>query len=256
MNVVCCQLDIDWEDKAANCAKAQVMLESAGVGEGSLVILPEMFATGFSMNVAGIAESHDELTQTFLAATAAEYRSWVLGGLVTCGPDGLGRNEAVVFSPEGREIARYCKMYPFTHAGEDEHYVPGREVVLFDCGGFQVAPFICYDLRFPEVFRLAMREGAQLFAVIANWPAARESHWPTLLQARAIENQAYVAGVNRCGQDPNRAFCGRSMIVDPKGRILVDAGSGECTVQARADLESLLAYRREFPVLGDAREDY
>ncbi len=123
--------------------------------------------------------------------------------------------------------------------------------MTFAWGGFAVAPFVCYDLRFPEVFRVASRSGANLLVVIANWPAARGAHWLTLLAARAIENQAYGIGVNRCGRDPNAAYAGQSRILDPRGRVIAEAGGAVSVVEADLDLEALLTYRREFPVLAD-----
>jgi predicted amidohydrolase len=116
-----------------------------------------------------------------------------------------------------------------------------------------VAPFICYDLRFPEHFRTAARHGAQLITVIASWPIARIQHWVTLLQARAIENQAYVAGTNRCGTDPKFTYTGRSLIVSPKGEILADAGNAETVISADLSLDDLLAYRKDLPFLADMR---
>jgi predicted amidohydrolase len=137
--------------------------------------------------------------------------------------------------------------------GESANYQAGREVAVFPWQGFTVAPFICYDLRFPEHFRAATRRGAQLITVIANWPVKRIGHWVTLLQARAIENQAYVAGVNRCGADPTLTYNGRSLIVSPKGDILADAGHGESVISAEVNLQELLDYRRELPFLADMR---
>lgn len=253
MNVVCCQLEIVWENKKVNHRKVCALLERAAPPAGSLVLLPEMFATGFSMNVAGISDSASRETYNFLARTAAEYRLYLLGGLVTSGPDGLGRNECVLFSPDGSEVARYCKMHSFTYGGEPKHYHPGSDVSILEIDGFRIAPFICYDLRFPEVFRRAIKMGAELFAVIANWPAAREHHWITLLKARAIENQAYVAAVNRCGDDPRLHYTGRSLIIDPRGEVLADAGSREGTISAPLDFQSLRDYRGEFPALIDMR---
>ena len=142
----------------------------------------------------------------------------MLGGTVTKGANDKGRNECVAFSPEGRLLARYCKMQPFTLGGEMKHYSAGPAVARFEWGGFSVSPFICYDLRFPELFREATRRGASLLVVIANWPIVRVDHWVTLLRARAIENLAYVVGVNRCGTDPALVYPGRSIVVDPKGR--------------------------------------
>lgn len=251
MRVHACQPDIVWERKAANHAKVRALLDAAAPAPGDLVLLPEMFATGFSMNVAGIADDVTRETQEFLATTAAELGIYLLGGVVTRATDGKGSNEAVAYGPDRSELVRYRKIHPFTYGGEADHYVGGCEPRLFSWQEIAVAPFVCYDLRFPEVFRAAVTRGAALFAVIANWPAAREEHWVTLLRARAIENQAYVVGVNRCGSDPKLAYSGRSMIVDPRGRVLAEATAAEQTIAADVDLEALWAYRREFPVLDD-----
>jgi predicted amidohydrolase len=253
MQLLCCQLEIAWEDKPANTARVAALLAAAKPPPGSLVVLPEMFATGFSMNVAGIGEAAPSPTEAFLAATAREQACFVLGGLVSIGADGRGRNEAVVCSPAGRPLARYAKLHPFTLGGESQHYAVGDQVVTFDWQGCMVAPFICYDLRFPEVFRAAVRRGAQLFIVIANWPAARLEHWTTLLRARAIENLAYVAGVNRCGADPQHSYPGRSLIVGPQGEVLAEAGSQQSIITAEIDLAKLAAWRQEFPALADLR---
>lgn len=253
MKIYCCQLDIAWENKAANHARSLALLETTMPEAGSLVLWPEMFATGFSMNVSGITEGPERAGEMFLAASAAKYNIYTLGGVVTTGADGRGRNEAVAFDPQGKPIARYCKLHPFSFGGETQHYAPGEAATSFQWQDCTVAPFICYDLRFPEVFRGAVRQGAQLFTVIANWPQAREAHWITLLQARAIENQAYVAGVNRCGHDPKLTYGGRSLIIDPRGQIIADAGQEEMVISADLDLEALLTYRREFPALADMR---
>jgi predicted amidohydrolase len=255
MKAICVQLDIVWENKPANHAKVRELLDAARPDEGDLVVLPEMFATGFSMKVKAITDHQSRETQNFLAQTAAEYRVYLLGGVVTVASDGRGRNECAIYSAEGKEIGRYCKMHPFTLGGESQHYVAGANPLVLPCQEFILSPFICYDLRFPEVFRAAVRRGANLFAVIANWPTPRVEHWVTLLKARAIENQAYVVGVNRCGNDPNLPYPGQSMIIDPRGQVLIEAGDLECTISAEFDLQTLLDYREEFPFLSDMRED-
>jgi predicted amidohydrolase len=251
MRVYCCQFDIVWEDKPANYARVRSLLGAARMPAGSLVVLPEMFATGFSMNVAGIAEPDDGATARFLSTAARELGVHIVGGLVAPGQHGRGLNQAVAFDPSGVHAARYTKQYPFTPGGESLHYARGADCVSFAWGGFTVAPLICYDLRFPEAFRRSTMRGVQFFTVIANWPVARESHWVTLLQARAIENQAYVAAVNRCGADPKFRYPGRSMIINPHGEVLADAGAGEGVIGADVDLEALLKWRRDFPVLED-----
>ncbi len=255
MQVLACQFNISWEDKAANYAHSCALVDGANPQPGSLLVLPEMFATGFSMHLEIIAETIDGPTQAFLSTLAAEHRCYVVAGVVTRHTDGRGRNEAVVIDPNGREIARYCKRHPFTLGGESRNFVAGNETVVVPIGPLLVAPTICYDLRFPETYRKAAQRGAQLVLVIASWPVARVSHWRALLVARAIENQAYVVGVNRIGRDPHLAHNGQSLIVDPSGRILADAEDGERVIGAELELEPLLAYRRDLPFLTDIRPE-
>jgi omega-amidase len=255
MQALAVQLDIAWEDKPANFAKVRQLLESAKPQPGSLIVLPEMFSTGFSMNVAAVREGEDRPAEKFLSELSQLHKAYVVGGVVNLGPDGKGLNQALTFGPEGQPVARYDKIHPFTLADEAVHYTAGRQIALFTWQGAgtkaRVAPFVCYDLRFPEVFRSAVRRGAQVMAVIANWPARRADHWVTLLKARAIENQAYVVGVNRCGTDPKHTYPGRSLIVDPHGNVLADAGEREGVIQAPIDPTLVDSWRRDFPALKD-----
>jgi omega-amidase len=259
MKLIGVQLDSVWEDKTATFDRVRRLLESSKPEPGSLLVLPEMFSTGFSMNVAGIQEGSKRLAEQFLESLARELNIFVLGGAVNLGPDGRGRNQAVAYSPQGREIVRYNKMHPFSLGSETKHYTAGDRTTHFDWQGMIVAPFICYDLRFPELFRAAVKPSkpghpsAQLFAVIASWPFPRDTHWITLLQARAIENQAYVIGVNRCGKDPNHTYPGRSLIIDPHGKILADAGNTEKIFTADVDPQIVQNWRRDFPALADMR---
>ncbi len=256
MQIVGCQLDIAWENKRANQQRVRTMLSAVSIQPGALVVLPEMFATGFSMNVAVIAEPVGGETQQFLAELARDLKSFVLAGVVTRAVDGRGRNEAVVFGPEGQALARYCKLYPFSYAGETRHYQAGEGVVVFEWHDFEVAPFICYDLRFPEAFRQSVRSGAELMVVIANWPQPREAHWLALLRARAIENQAYVVGINRAGSDPHVSYGGHSLIVGPRGETLAEAGAGPQILTADIAWAPLLEYRQQFPALADMRAEF
>ncbi|MBL8186663.1 MAG: carbon-nitrogen family hydrolase [Acidobacteria bacterium] len=255
MKIYGLQIDSVWENKALNHAKVTALLDRANPETGSLVVLGEMFASGFSMNVAAIHDSESHETQTFLSRTAAERGVFLLGGIVTKDASGLGRNESVVYSPEGKEVARYCKLQPFTLGGEKANYVAGDDVCLFRWQEFTATSFICYDLRFPELFRRAAQRGANLITVIASWPDARVDHWLSLLKARAIENQAYVIGVNRCGHDPKLYHSGRSSIFDYSGKLLADAGNEEGWIEADVDLASLNEYRKALPFLADIRED-
>lgn len=256
MKVYGVQLDMIWEDKPANYARVESLLSTADIQPGGLIVLPEMFATGFSMNLQDINEPLDGPTAGFLSSLAKTYQSTVIGGVVGLDTDGKGLNQALIFNPSGERIARYIKMHPFTFGGETKHYNPGDAIVTLPCEEFTLAPFICYDLRFPEIFRHATALGANLLCVIACFPGAREAHWLSLLVARAIENQAYVIGVNRCGTDPKLSYSGRSLIVDPQGRVMADGGNDECVIAAELLLEPLQQYRTEFPVLDDMRSEY
>jgi predicted amidohydrolase len=253
MQVIGVQLDIVWEDKAASVERARRLIEAARPQRGALVVLPEMYATGFSMNVKAVAEGAERAAERFLESVAREFGVYVLGGVVNLGPEGRGRNQAVVYSPAGTQVCRYDKCYPFTLGGESEHYTAGNRIELFDWNGMKVAPMVCYDMRFPEPFRAAVRQGAQMFVVIASWPSYRTHHWTTLLAARAIENLAYVVGVNRCGRDPKHPYPGRSMVVDPHGKVIADAGDGEGVVTADVDANVVESWRREFPALADMK---
>ena len=254
--VMLVQIDIVWESRAANFKKIRSLLDNHPPAPGSLVVLPEMFAVGFSMNVDNIHEGEQRPTESFLADTAKKYEAFVLGGLVTRTSDGFGRNEALVVAPDGSPLARYVKMHPFSYGGESDHYRPGNRIVTFKWHNFLAAPFICYDLRFPEIYRAATTKGAQMLVTIANFPGTRVKHWINLLVARAIENQAIVIGVNRCGSDPNLTYPGRSMLIDPTGEIVVDAGEKEGVVTTDVSLATVVDYRRQFPALQDMRPEF
>ena len=248
------QLDCAWENKLANFDRAAALLDAEAPAAGSLIVLPEMFATGFSSNTAVTKQGAAHESDQFLRDLAKKHGCCVVGGVVTENEAGNCQNEAVVFDATGRELARYAKIQPFNPGGEGEVHQPGTEVFVFEWAGLKIAPLICYDLRFPELARTAvLRHGAEVLICIASWPIKRYQHWLTLLQARAIENLAYVVGVNRCGQDPHFSYAGRSVVVDPHGVIIVDAGAQERIVRAGIERDVVLSWRAEFPALADAR---
>ncbi|MDA8634456.1 carbon-nitrogen family hydrolase [Verrucomicrobiales bacterium] len=248
MNITGLQWNLVWEDRDANYDRVRELL--ADSGDSDLIILPEMFSSGFSMNVDATAEPDDLPTEVFLRELAREQNAAVLGGLVRRGK-GKGHNELITFAPDGTELGRYRKNRTFCYTGESEHYENGTEVSVFEWQDWKIAPLICYDLRFPELFRRATAKGAELIVVIASWPSVRVEHWVTLLRARAIENQAYVIGVNRTGSDPNLEYPGRSIIIDPWGEIVADAGAKDKAFSAEIDLEAVRNWRAEFPALQD-----
>lgn len=253
MQIVAVQLDIVWEDKPANHRKLRELLAATEVPPNSLIIVPEMFDSGFSMNVSATAQSAARESEAVLRELAGQYQAAVLGGVVGPVVGNQASNEAVCFGPDGAELVRYRKMQPFTLAGEDQHYGAGSRHCIFTWQGVQVSPFICYDLRFPEIFRPAAQGGAELIVVMACWPAVRSEHWVRLLQARAIENQAYAVGVNRCGTDPHLPYDGRSVAFDPLGKPLFEADGREQLLTAEIDPQAVRDWRAAFPALRDIR---
>jgi predicted amidohydrolase len=251
MHVACCQFDIQWEDKPANFRRVEAMFDESPPQPGGLLVLPEMFATGFTMNADAVAESDDGPTAAFLAGLASRHRCHVLAGVV--GRRGGERpfNEAALHGPDGKRFGVYAKRRLFSYSAEDRHYAVGDAPAFFDLPTSSLQPLVCYDLRFPELFRPTGRPVAEVLAVIANWPAKRENHWVTLLRARAIENQAYVVGVNRVGSDPIATYSGRSLVVDFQGEVIADAGGDERILHASLDLDGLRAWREKFPALRD-----
>jgi omega-amidase len=255
MKIYCCQLDITWEDRETNFEKVEALMARVPPTPGSLVIFPEMAFTGFSMNIMCTARGEPESSERFLVELSKRLGVYLLSGVVSASSSGRGKNEAVFVCPKRGVTHRYKKVHLFTPAQEHEHFEPGSDVVSFSCGGGTVVPAICYDLRFPELFRAGIGRGAELFAIIANWPAAREHHWRTLLQARAIENQAYVVGVNRCGSDPRHHYAGGSLVVAPDGTVCAEAGPNEQILSVELDWELVRDWRRRFPAILDVRRD-
>ncbi|PWU10462.1 MAG: amidohydrolase [Verrucomicrobia bacterium] len=252
MHLAALQFDIAWENKPANFETVHRLLSKAAFEKDTLVALPEMFATGFSMNIAVISEDYGGPTEQFLADAAKEFGIWVVAGAAMRAKDGRVRNKALVFSPSGKLIAFYAKMRPFTPGGEADHYTAGEQPISFQWQDCAVSPFVCYDLRFPELFRqIAAQRKPEVYVVIASWPDKRIHHWVRLLQARAIENQAYVLAANRIGTDPFYTYPGRSIIVDPQGEIIADAGDKEGWASATMDVEALSKYRAGLPFLAD-----
>ena len=256
LHVHAVQLDLTWENPEANYKRANALLDEAQPEAGSLIILPEMFPTGFSKNVKVTSESTDGPTASFFRSLATKWQCAVLGGYVQATLNGAARNVAAVFAPDGARIAEYAKQQPFSLGDEHLVHEAGEQTVIFEFGGFKIAPMICYDLRFPEVARRAVAQGAELLINIASWPIKRVNHWTLLLQARAIENLAWVVGVNRCGTDPEFVFPGRSIVVDPHGNIIADAADREQVLHGVLDHEVLSTWREQFPALQDAKWEH
>jgi predicted amidohydrolase len=245
------QFSIGWENKPVNKFKIQKMAYMAADSNAKLFCLPEMCLSGFSMNVDHICD-HDNRDLAWFQDLARETGMYIGFGIVEK-PDGFGRNCYYIVSPDGLLKHRYEKIHPFSHGDENKFYVSGNSLALSIIDGIGVSTFICYDLRFPEVFQ-AISSLASLIIVAANWPKSRKEHWITLIQARAIENQCYIAAVNRVGDCAGMDFSGDSMIVDPWGRIVFamnnEEGVGGCEIEP----EEVEKIRKTFSVKLDRRE--
>lgn len=252
------QLDIVWEDKQANYAKADCLAQAAFDAGAHLLLLPEMCFTGFSMHTAQTAEDYPYETVTVMKKLSEKYPGLAIG----FGFAGRTLSDAVFNCMEvvqdGASLMHYKKLHPFTFGEEGKHFTAGSELTSFSLGSMKLAGFICYDLRFPEVFQISSKECGFIF-VIANWPRERALHWRVLLQARAIENQCYIAGVNRIGEGGGLVYEPGSIAFDPLGNPLSgtfhQTGSGEeGFFLVEMDAEAVKQAREGFPLKADRRE--
>jgi predicted amidohydrolase len=250
LEVALLQQDIAWENVRENHRRATRLLEGAATAGARLAVLPEMFSTGFSLDAGRLAQAPGGKSEAFLEAQAKALDLWIIASIPESGTP-RPRNMALVVSPRGT-AARYAKIHPFSYAGEHKHYEAGDRVVTVDVDGVRVTPLVCYDLRFPEPFRVAAAD-TDLFVLVANWPELRREHWRTLLRARAIENQAYVVGVNRVGDGNNLHYTGDSAAVGPLGETLVEGGDQEGVFLASVEPEVVAKLRGRFPALNDRR---
>ena len=250
MKVAAVQHDIAWEDPRATFGLVEPMIGAAAAAGARLVLLTEMFATGFSMATERIAEDPEGPSASFLIEQAARRDVWLCGSVpVRVAGEERPYNQLVLAGPDGT-VHRYEKIHPFSYGGEHERYAAGEKVITVDIDGVRVTPFVCYDLRFADGF-WNVADSTDLYVIVANWPAARREHWKALLRARAIENQAYVVGVNRVGEGGGIAYAGDSRIIDPLGDVLVGASKTETVVIADVDPSVVQEVRGRYPFLRD-----
>ncbi|MCI5719620.1 MAG: hypothetical protein MR294_04310 [Bacteroidales bacterium] len=242
--------EVGQESAGIEAGDAEVGQESAGIETGGLIVLPEMFSTGFITMPAGEAES-DGASLGWMKAIAKKYGCAVAGSVAT-EDRGLFYNRFYFVKPDGTFV-KYDKRHLFSFAGEDRRFTAGSEKVITEYNGVRFFLQICYDLRFPCFSRNILPNPYDAVIYVASWPSPRIGAWDTLLKARAIENQCYAIGVNRVGKDPSCQYNGHSSIVDPYGNASASCAEGvEEIVSADLDLDSLQAFRNKFPVLKDA----
>lgn len=258
MKIHLVQRPIEWEQPQANFQALEKLLEEQTIEPRSLVVFAEMFSTGFSFELSKIGEAEFGPSAEFLRHVAMKYQACTVGSFPHQPKDGgKGLNRLLAFYPDGTVAARYDKIHPFSYGKEADHYRGGADLTLFTFEDWTICPTICYDLRFPELYRRATLEGgAELFLCIANWPTPRRDHWNTLLRARAIENQAVMVAVNRTGSDPLNGYSGDSAIIDERGRDLLNLGDRDTCGQAEVSREDMLSWRKKFPALADATYEF
>lgn len=258
MRVAGVQHDIVWErgDQTRDRLVPQI---AAAAGTGAqLIAVTEMFAGGFSMNTDVVAEPMDGPSIEFLVDQAQQHDVVLTGSIPTRHPDHEKPINRLVVVDRSGLLGEYAKIHPFSFSGEDQHYSAGTEFLTLDIHGVRCTFFVCYDLRFADEF-WANAATTDLYVVVANWPGARRLHWQALLAARAIENQAYVLGVNRVGLDGHEgdeqrlAFTGDSMLIDPLGETLSSAAATEGLVVGEVDPKVVSSVRSRFPFQADRR---
>jgi omega-amidase len=244
MRVALCQFDQVWEDAAANRARITSLVDACAE-PFDWIVFPEMTLSAFTMDVARATLTPED--HAFFAELARRRQAWVSFG----GVEG-GFNKLITLDRGGRHVNEYAKQHLYSFAGEDKAYRFGSTARTFDLEGLRVTPAICFDLRFPHEFWDAA-ERTDLYVVIASWPMKRADHWMTLLKARAVENQAYVVGVDRTGNDPTLEYSGNSMIYDPMGRVVLDSGEteGVHVSTVAVDAAQVAKTRQRFPFLAD-----
>ena len=250
MRITLVQSALFWQNAEAN--RQQFSEKLSGLqGETDLVILPEMFTTGFSMDVAGLAEPMDGPSVQWMKATAAALDAALTGSFI-CAENDRFYNRLVFCYPDGR-LEFYDKKHLFGLAGEHEYFASHNKKLVLEWKGFRICPLICYDLRFPVWSRNVLSQPYDLLLYVASWPVRRSHHWRSLLVARAIENQSFVAGVNRVGSDgTGLEYSGDSALIDFSGQQLVQVSGQETLVTSSISLQQLQQYREQLPFLADA----
>ena len=244
-----------WQDPQANRQKFAELIPDRAQGS-DLVVLPEMFTAGFSMDTRKVAEPEEGETLQWMSAMAASSGAVITGSFAVKAEGGKSEssivNRLIWMRPDG-SYERYDKRHLFRMAGEHKRYAPGNQRLIVELNGWRCCPMICYDLRFPVWCR--NRNDYDLLIYVANWPAARAYHWKSLLRARAIENLSCVVGVNRVGEDGNgHAYSGDSIVLDAQGQPLVEPESAEGVYTVTLSADELQQYRERFPAHLDADE--
>ena len=252
------QIDISTGDRDHNFRKVKDWMASFYVPSElpTAIVLPELWSTGYALDRASeLADPEGTETAAFLGEIAVKYGVWFTGGSVLASTRDGFVNRAQVINPQGDLAAWYDKVHLFRLMGEDERLAGGNKTCIFDIEGVTAGCVICYDIRFCEWVRTYTLKGAQALFISAQWPTARVDHWRTLLRARAIENQIYIAACNRCGTSGNTRFPGASMILGPRGEVYFEGDDGEQFAFATIEFDEIREAREQITVFDDRRPE-
>ena len=250
MKIALAQYNPVWENKDENKEKILKML--SGVEQVDLIIFPEMSLTGFSMEPKKIGEGIGGASFRFFSELAMNNKANIMAGIVEKRKDRF-YNTLIHIKPDGSLTKLYRKIHPFSYSGEEKYYHAGVRPAMCTIRNWKIGLSICYDLRFPELFRKYGKKCAHLIVNIANWPDTRIEHWRTLLKARAIENQCYIAAVNRVGDDSKLHYIGFSSIFDPMGKEIVSVENDEKLIITEVKKDYVNEVREKFPFLEDMK---
>jgi predicted amidohydrolase len=252
LTITIMQSELAWEDIHSNLGHFDAQINALECPT-DLIILPEMFSTGFSMQAESLAEAMDGKAVTWMRQKAAEIKTVITGSVMVRDQDRFYNR--LVWTPPAGPVVTYDKKHLFRYAGEEKVYTAGEKRLTVELKGWHIRPFICYDLRFP-IWTRNLNQAYDLAIYVANWPARREAHWRALLKARAIENQAYVAAVNRVGKDGNGfEYSGHSAVIDPLGKVLFEKAHEARNKTISLEYSVLSGYRNQFPAWMDADKD-
>lgn len=240
-----------WENLEENILIIEEMLKSSDINF-DLLIFPEMTLTGFTMNSEKFAEEIDGTGTKYFMHLSERIKTNVFAGIIERDHKNIF-NSLIHFDPHGLIKARYRKIHPFSYAKEDQFYTAAKEIVVTKIDHVKFGLSVCYDLRFPELYRLYAKERVDVLVNIANWPVPRIEHWKVLLKARAIENQCFMIGVNRVGTDPFNTYNGCSAVFDPMGNEIILVEDSEKIIEAEIDLSLVHSTRTKLPFLQDIK---
>ncbi len=251
MKIGLIQYSPEWENPEDNLINIHELIKNSASDE-EILIFPEMTLTGFTMSAKKFSEEIDGIATVSFIRLSQKLKKHIFAGIIEKDNNKI-YNSLYHFDKNGLITARYRKIHPYSPAKENKYFDASKEPVVTYIGKIRIGLSICYDLRFPELYRFYAKEKADILINIANWPVQRIHHWKLLLRARAIENQCFMIGVNRVGNDPFHKYNGYSSIYDPMGNEIISVSDEEKFISAEIDIESVKATRDKFPFLDDIK---